>query len=326
MSASETIFDKLQTPQDGMHPEEWLLRYCTEVWEGVERVHFDFKEKSDSRDATLSEPDKKNLAKAVSGFANSGGGVLIWGISDKSEAKPITEYVKFLGKCLELCVQVTDPVVAGIDGACIASASGENQGYVMIHIPESRIHPHRVILNIKDLRGHYYVRSGNSFVEASHVQLEDMFGRRPKPRLDLDFVLNARKIDSLVEVWIEVIFLNSGRGLAKYPYISLSVNEPYYVSSYGADNYGGTGLATLSSSTPYINGFLRGYRDVEFGSKSGEVVHSGASRKLTQIKAEYAQSETNPDLEITVQLAAEGCPVETKHFTITQREVLAAIA
>ncbi len=31
---------------------------------GVERVHFDFKEKSDRRNGTLGEDDKKNLAKA----------------------------------------------------------------------------------------------------------------------------------------------------------------------------------------------------------------------------------------------------------------------
>lgn len=305
-----------------MNPEQWLLHYCSNIWQGVERVHFDFKEKRDRRDAILHDDEKKNLAKAVSGFANSGGGVLIWGINDEAEPKPITEYVNFLGKCLELCAHLTDPVVAGVDGACISSSSGHDQGYVLIHIPESRVHPHRVILKQESLNGHYYVRSGSSFVIASHVQLEDMFGRRPKPVLDLHFDVNARKIDSLIEVSIGVFLLNSGRGLAKYPYISLSVNEPYYVSAYGADNNGGTGLATLSSSTAFVNEFVRGYRDVEFGSKLGEVIHSGARRLLTQIKADYDEKDLIPDLEIRAQFAAEGCPVETKYFKITQQVML----
>ncbi len=64
-----------------------------------------------------------------------------------------------------------------------------------------------------------------------------MFGRRPKPLLDLHFDVKRQKIHSFIEVALGVFLLNSGRGLAKYPYISLSVNEPYYVSAYGADNH-----------------------------------------------------------------------------------------
>lgn len=324
MSDSRSIFQTLQSPTQGMNAEQWLLHYCSEVWKGVERVHFDFKEKSDRSNGSPTEADKKNLAKAVSGFANSGGGVLIWGINDDAKAKPITEYGKFLDKCLELCVHLTDPVVAGIDGACIESASGDNQGYVIIHIPESRIHPHRVILKQENLNGHYYVRSGSSFVVASHVQLADMFGRRPKPLLDLHFDLTARRVNANFEVIVDAILVNEGRGLAKYPYVSLSVNPPYYVSAYGLDGNGKSGLATLSATDQVTSGYLRGYLHIEFGSKSGDVIHSGARRPLTKILGEFASDSLLSDLEIRVQFAAEGTPVETKHFMISQRELMAA--
>ena len=96
MDAAKEIFDTLigfkQADSSGKPPQEQLIDYCKQVPGSVERAHVDFKEKHDRRDSKLADDDKKNLAKAVSGFANTGGGVLIWGIEDQTIApKPITD-------------------------------------------------------------------------------------------------------------------------------------------------------------------------------------------------------------------------------------------
>lgn len=173
MNSAKGLYKKLagfkQADGSGRSPQQQLMEYCTQILGAVERFHVDFKKKHNRRDAKLSDDDRKNLAKAVSGFANSGGGVLIWGIEDKTlSPKPITDVQHFVSSMLELAPQVTDPIVQGIDGDWIPSDAGTGQeGFGLIFIPESSLPPHRVILNHKNVKNHYYIRSGGSFVVAS---------------------------------------------------------------------------------------------------------------------------------------------------------------
>lgn len=46
-----------------------------------EYLFLDFKLKTDPRSPNLSKDDKKNYAKALSGFSNTSGGIIIWGIN-----------------------------------------------------------------------------------------------------------------------------------------------------------------------------------------------------------------------------------------------------
>jgi hypothetical protein len=104
------------------------------------------------------------------------------GIEDKTiKSKPISEVQRLLGECLNLAPQLTEPAVSNINGEWLESDAGSHQGFVLIHIPESTMPPHRVLLNNSETKNHYYIRSGDSFIIAPHAQLEDMFGRRPKP-------------------------------------------------------------------------------------------------------------------------------------------------
>jgi len=103
---AEDIFEKFRGFRIGGSntPEEQFERYCREVLSSVEKLHFDYKEKNDRSKPELDESDKKNLAKALSGFANSGGGVLLWGVDEepRPKLKPITAIEEFLKRLLDL--------------------------------------------------------------------------------------------------------------------------------------------------------------------------------------------------------------------------------
>jgi hypothetical protein len=59
----------------------------------------------------------------------------------------------------------------------------------------------------------YYKRSGDSFYVMEHFDLEDMFGRRQKPKLQFDAVpITEDGADEGLEFRIQ----NVGRGIAKY--------------------------------------------------------------------------------------------------------------
>jgi hypothetical protein len=310
MDSAKQLFEKLRSFKSTKSPQQALLEFCTHVLGSIERLHVDFKEKHDRHDANLSDDDRKNLAKAVSGFGNSSGGVLLWSIEDKTLLpKPIVHVDSFVSSMLQIASQITDPILFGIDGDWIESDERKGQsGFGLLLIPESLLPPHRVVLNQLRVKDHYYIRTGNSFVVASHTQLEDMFGRRPKPNLSL----NAKIVGAMTagnERYLRVILgiENKGRGTAKYPFLAVKVHHPYNVDSYGIDGNRNFGLSELTKSA--------GSEETRYGASTEVVIHPGIIHDVTSVKVKIDlanQKESQvPDLVIDYKIAAEGIiPVE----------------
>jgi hypothetical protein len=324
MDASKTLFKQLKVFKDtdaaGKSPEQQLIEYCTNVLGVVERVHVDYKTKQDSRNSKPDDSDKKNLAKAVSGFANTGGGILIWGIEDKTlvpKPKPINDVQQFLAELLRLAPLTTDPIVGNIDGEWISSDQGNGQGYALVFIPESLLPPHRVILN-GDYKDKYYIRSGSDFIVAPHVVLEDMFGRRPKPDLELYAKVTTKDTqgsgDSRIAIAIIVVGIkNKGRGSAKSPFLSLSYKSPC--------NLVPLRMITGSYKSETLS-FTGETNEMIYGSKEG-IIHPGFSKDITAIRVEINMVESGSTyLKIKYIVAAEGImPVEGEKV-ISRAELL----
>lgn len=107
MDSARELYNKLKSFKEingsSQTPELRLMHYLTQILGSVENYHIDYKEKQDRSKGILGEDDKKNLAKAVSGFANSGGGVLLWGIQDKNlSPKPINNVQSFVSALINL--------------------------------------------------------------------------------------------------------------------------------------------------------------------------------------------------------------------------------
>ena len=301
MNQANELFNKIETIKNA----DEFVEFCSKVLVPVERIHFDFKEKRDSREPALHDNDRKNLAKAVSGFANSGGGVLIWGIEDTTlKPKPITNVKQFVQNLLELAPQITDPIVGNIDGCSIDFNTEAKEGYGIIFIPESILPPHRVTLNIDEIKNHYFFRSGNTFNIASHTMLEDMFGRRPRPNLKLDIRAEPRSLGGIIKRFDLILAIeNNGRGSAKSPFLSVKVNDPYKISEYGIDGNGHFGLSKLFSSYSA--------EEQRYGSTESFVIHPGIIFDITVIKVEIDIQKLPfyPNVVIDYKIAAEGIQV-----------------
>ncbi|MBR6408801.1 MAG: putative DNA binding domain-containing protein, partial [Alphaproteobacteria bacterium] len=75
MSRAEDIFQKLiYFGEDAL--DEFILNMQSE------ELFLDFKQavSTGKNNNTLHKDDRKNLAKAISGFGNSEGGVIVWGV------------------------------------------------------------------------------------------------------------------------------------------------------------------------------------------------------------------------------------------------------
>lgn len=184
-----------------------------------EGIYLEFKTKKDSRIGDLSESDAFQFSRALSGFANSDGGVLVWGVeTDKDERarslKPITGVVEFAKRLKKSMLNAVQPMVDEIEMAVILEdqIAEPPTGYLKILIPRSDKTPHRALLAGRE----YYRRSTEGFYRLEHFDLEDAFGRRPRPALAMQISLTSRPGDDPDEE-VTFSFLNEGRGPAKHP-------------------------------------------------------------------------------------------------------------
>lgn len=132
-----------------------------------EGYHLDYKGEFSNLDKA-----KKELAKDVSAFANTGGGYLIIGVDKKYNIVGVDKVVQ--NKDIDEWINQTvnsniEPQVFYYDPKLIHIAGGEKV-LVVIHIPESTRKPH-----IVTEWNNYHIRLNDSSKTANHNQIRDMF-------------------------------------------------------------------------------------------------------------------------------------------------------
>jgi len=278
-----------------------------------ENLQLDFKEIN--RADLTHKDDKKNLAKALSGFANSSGGIIIWGVKatknqegvDCAQDKSIIVNVHlFISKLNEFTGTAVNPIVDGVLHKPILV--NEKNGFAVTFIPESDSGPHMA----KFSEDRYYKRSGDSFYKMEHFDLEDMFGRRRKPNLEL--VANVLQISSSTlepGIVIMINLLNTGRGTAKAPFLEIKTPIDCKWSQYGFDGNGNTGLEKISyyTTAPIV----------KFGSNANTVIHPGISFPISKLLLSYNPnnlSDASKNIVIEYKVTAEDLRIQEKSFLI----------
>lgn len=301
----------------------------------MERIDLYIKEKKEedinlefktiSRSDLSERNDKKNFAKALSGFANSDGGLLVWGIKAKKNEKGIDHaYGKkeidnlalFLSKLHEFTGQFVKPIVEGVKHKKIVSTG--NKGFAVSLIPHSVSGPHMA----KAGEDRYYKRSGANSYRMEHFDIEDMFGRRKKPKLSLKTDITQTLHESgpngeFFECGVIVSIKNCGIGIAKYISLALAVNSPYKIGRGPLDKEGRFGLIRLGESPPW---------QVRFMGNTNIIIHSNSHLEITVIKRKFnATCTKTEDLIIDYELKAENMLLVKDSMTISGNEILKKI-
>jgi hypothetical protein len=153
----------------------------------VEELFLDYKRSSTIMPSRkLHDNDRRNLAKAVAGFGNSEGGVIVWGVDCRSTpsgdvptgAVPITDPVALKTLFDNAVGGLTLPAHFGVENLPIWNSSGSD-GFVITHVPSGLNVPYQALGD----RGGYYIRAGSNFLPTPHGVLAGMFGRRPQPQV-----------------------------------------------------------------------------------------------------------------------------------------------
>ena len=324
MNSAEEIYREIEGKEEG--DKYKVIESYVAPPGREESVHLDFTEKENPDTASLSDSDKRQYSKALSGFANSDGGVLVWGITCKkknsmdtaSELKPITNIRGFISNLNRLTGDAVSHPVEGIkyEEIKVHGGSETNCGYVAILIPASDAGPHRA-----EARGtkQYYKRSGDSFYPMEHYDIEDMFGRRKKPKLSLEIHLSDvhKKSKTQSRLRLIVSITNNGRGIAKYPFLSLRLPERYRFLQFSPHEPHSFGL-------PLLEHWSADVRKPKFCGNAHQVIHPGVTRDVTRIEASMDEYSTDiSDLEVEYELGAEDMMMTKDNYVIKASEIKA---
>ena len=191
MSRAEDIFERLvYFGEDAI--DEFILNRQTE------ELFMDFKQAvSDGKCMrTLHTNDRRNLAKAISAFGNSEGGVLVWGVecardielgdvaSAKVKVKNVHRFLSWLEGAISGCTIPSHNKVRNH----IISVDKNGDGILATYIPKSDIAPLMTTSGSQ-----IYIRSGSNNVPAPYSVIAGMFGKRPQANIDM--VINNKMIE-----------------------------------------------------------------------------------------------------------------------------------
>lgn len=294
-----------------------------------ENLFIDFKVKNDSNIPGAQGEDYKVYSKALSGFSNSSGGIIVWGVNCREvkdsadiaqDLKPIKSVMKFLTDLNKRTHQSIFPMNEGIENHVITIPNNEEYGFVITYIPESNLPPHRS-------NDHsYYARSGSSFYRIEHYQLADMFGKRQKPNLEIYYTIrgNGNFRANSVRTSVTIGIRNNGRYLAIYPAIRIKTNHLLELSKgYDPQAYALLKRIQESSATTLEKGYFfgGGINDAIHPSTDIEVAHF-QHKGMLDIDSLYNSELRLSYYVFDYEIYAEGCAPKAGRIQISSKELV----
>ena len=220
MSRAQDLFDRLVRGGEA----EVLSFIAQSV---TEELFLDYKRSADNGAGTsLHNRDRANLGRAISGFGNSEGGVIVWGVDCRNDPMRgdvptgpvlIHDPVRFKSWLEQATSGLTVPPHDGVRHHAIS------KGFVITLIPSGMHAPYQTVGDLS-----YHIRAGSNFAKAPHAVLAGMFGRRPQPSIKHRyFVPSVPTIPAsgVVKTQMGIILHNYGRGIAENIFINLRLTS-----------------------------------------------------------------------------------------------------
>jgi hypothetical protein len=186
-------------------------------------------------DNNKSDKGFSDLARVLIGFANAEGGLLILGVQELPET--------INGKRIKIRPGSIEPLPLGIiskemiesklraliqfpldDLRIVPLKSPNNQDFVcLIDVSQSVRAPHQLSTD------HVYYQRRNFFTEAmEHYQVNDLFGKRLAPSLEISFTADTTQTDQNHRIQLQGILNNFGWVIAKYPMCLITIIDEHY--------------------------------------------------------------------------------------------------
>lgn len=230
----------------------------------------------------LNQDSKIHLAKAVSGFSNTAGGVIIWGISttkhDHSGLDVLTQ-LEPIGRCRHFEQQVNKtiptlatPAIFGAETKIIRERLTDTKGIVLAYI--SKLDGDPVQSNLDHL---FCFRGGDDFPIAPYDMIKRLFAASESPNIYPLLVSHSVELrdDGFWEIPIAVT--NHSTAIAEHVAVFIRIVGPDACESVLAE-----GCSDVSNLNP---------GQQVFEKKVQSVVHRGLDMRITTLKVKMKAGE-----------------------------------
>ena len=179
----------------------------------------------------LTRDIKSHLAKAISGFSNTAGGIVIWGLSTTrhehsnldilSQIEPIANCKQFARHIDKSIPSLTVPSIINYETKIILKSKTDTRGIIVTFIPQSLGGP---IQSIPD--NLFYFRCGDEFIIAPYEMIKRLFSATDVPDLHLIFNDKLVKLKNDGNWEIPIAISNQSSASAENSYISIEIDNP----------------------------------------------------------------------------------------------------
>lgn len=191
----------------------------------AEGLHLECKAPSSPK---LNQDSQALLAKALSGFSNAAGGIIIWGMSTTKHSHSgldVLTQLEPIGNCQQFARLVENkipllatPMVQGTQTKVIKEHSKDTRGVAITHIPQSHGDP---VQSNKDHR--YYFRTGDAFEPAPHEMIRRLFHAVESPDLRPLVKPELTKLSKKGHWIIPISIKNHSVAIGEHVYVSVKV-------------------------------------------------------------------------------------------------------
>jgi hypothetical protein len=275
------------------------------------------------------EDAQRVLAKALCGFANADGGVVVIGLDARSGgnkydadviqgAAPVSDAISVKSRIEALVGDLVEPRLEGVLVAALSDTPGSTTGFVLVAVPPTDGPPCR-----SRKQREFYQRITAGTYPMEYFQIADMFGKRHRPHLRLCLEEGRFRLDGQVyERELTLGIENCGRAVARFPSVRFKRVPGINVNHYGIDGNMRFGLP-LQPTEPEL---------VVFGGGADHVIYPGTVLKIAKLDQRAKASgwvrvgDSNQEYYFEVytlmaELSANEIPVTKDSRTIPRKDI-----